>query len=110
MSEHYSEGRRWSHISQAWILEAGWNDREEIARLTAENRALAAQLDQVTREWEEARQALKQKMEDYIFPNIDKLEQQLAAAQQRCEALIKTVQDREQEHLAACAEIDELQA
>jgi hypothetical protein len=33
MSEHYTDGRRWSHISNAWIFEDRWNDQEEIARL-----------------------------------------------------------------------------
>lgn len=37
MSEHhYSDGRRWSRISHAWILESSWNDREEIAYLKDE--------------------------------------------------------------------------
>ena len=35
MAEHYTEGRRWSHISNAWILLESWNDREEIASLRA---------------------------------------------------------------------------
>lgn len=36
---HYSDGRRYSHISKAWIFAEDWNDREEVARLNA---ALAA--------------------------------------------------------------------
>lgn len=36
MSEHYSTGRKWSVISQAWILESSWNDREELAALRDE--------------------------------------------------------------------------
>ena len=34
--EHYTDGRRWSHISKAWILEVSWNDKEEIAALREE--------------------------------------------------------------------------
>ena len=33
--EHYTDGRRWSHISNAWILLSSWNDREELATMTA---------------------------------------------------------------------------
>lgn len=36
MSTHYTDGRRWSHISNAWILVEGWNDKEEIASLRAQ--------------------------------------------------------------------------
>src|SRR5690348_6435015 len=32
-SEHYSFGRRFSFISNAWILNESWNDKEEIAAL-----------------------------------------------------------------------------
>ena len=56
--EHYTDGRRWSHISNAWILLSSWNDREELATMTAaaesirqENvklRAEIARLDQLT--------------------------------------------------------------
>lgn len=42
---HYTEGRRWSYISNAWIFEESWNDREEIARLRAENERLKADLE-----------------------------------------------------------------
>lgn len=41
MIEHYSSGRKWSYISNAWILESGWNDKEEIAYL--KNRAISAE-------------------------------------------------------------------
>lgn len=44
MSTHYTDGRRWSHISNAWILVEGWNDKEEIASLKAQ---LAYALDRV---------------------------------------------------------------
>ena len=44
MSEHYTDGRRWSYISQAWIFADGWNDREEIARLQAKVRELEERL------------------------------------------------------------------
>ena len=44
MSEHYTDGRRWSYISQAWIFADGWNDREEIARLEAKVRELEERL------------------------------------------------------------------
>lgn len=30
---HYTDGRRWSYISNAWILVSSWNDQEEIASL-----------------------------------------------------------------------------
>lgn len=30
---HYSAGRRYSHISGAWIFAEDWNDQEECARL-----------------------------------------------------------------------------
>lgn len=33
MSDHYSDGRRFSRISNAWILLSSWNDQEEIAAL-----------------------------------------------------------------------------
>lgn len=36
MSTHYTDGRRWSHISNAWILLESWNDKEEIASLKAQ--------------------------------------------------------------------------
>lgn len=45
MSEHYSDGKRWSHLSHAWILEESWNSREEVARLSAENDKLKAELE-----------------------------------------------------------------
>lgn len=41
---HYSDGRRWSHISNAWIFEESWNDREEAASLRSKNAALRSQL------------------------------------------------------------------
>ena len=43
MSEHYTDGRRYSHISNAWILLSSWNDKEEIAYL--ENRVAELDLD-----------------------------------------------------------------
>ena len=54
MSEHYTmvggcEGRRYSHISQAWILEASWNDQEEIAYLRSQVADLTAKLAMVKR-------------------------------------------------------------
>lgn len=30
---HYSDGRRYSRISNAWIFAEHWNDKEEVARL-----------------------------------------------------------------------------
>ena len=33
MEDHYSTGRRYSHIHRAWIFADDWDDREEIARL-----------------------------------------------------------------------------
>ncbi|MDH5670316.1 MAG: hypothetical protein OEY86_20135 [Nitrospira sp.] len=58
LSGHYSEGRRWSHISNAWILEASWNNREEVARLLAENAQLKAELEQAKQREEKLRGAL----------------------------------------------------
>jgi hypothetical protein len=43
--EHYTDGRRWSHISQAWILLESWNEREEIASLRAQVAALEGERD-----------------------------------------------------------------
>ena len=56
--EHYSDGRRFSHIHKAWILESSWNDVEEIASLQA---ALASQ----TKEIEEVRELLRSGTEDF---------------------------------------------
>ena len=36
MDTHYTEGRKYSHISNMWILESSWNDKEEIERLRTE--------------------------------------------------------------------------
>lgn len=33
---HYTDGRRYSHISGAWILVDSWNQSEEIAYLRSE--------------------------------------------------------------------------
>lgn len=45
-SDHYTNGRRWSYISKAWIFDTGWTQTEEIARLehelAARTRALAS--------------------------------------------------------------------
>ena len=46
MAKHYTEGRRWSHISNAWILLESWSDREEIAML----RACVAELETALRD------------------------------------------------------------
>jgi len=46
---HYADGRRWSHIYQAWILESSWNDKEEIARLQYEIEKLREEMDTVIR-------------------------------------------------------------
>lgn len=46
MSGHYTDGRRWSYISKAWIFADGWNDREEIARLEAKLRQVEQERDQ----------------------------------------------------------------
>jgi len=50
MSGHYTDGRRWSYISKAWIFADGWNDREEIARLEATLRQVEEERD----EWKKA--------------------------------------------------------
>lgn len=46
MSGHYTDGRRWSYISKAWIFVDSWNDREEIARLEATLRQVEEERDQ----------------------------------------------------------------
>lgn len=58
MSEHYTDGRRWSYISKAWIFADGWNDREEIARLEAKVRELEERLDRVEQERDQWKKAL----------------------------------------------------
>lgn len=45
MGEHYSDGRRYSHISKTWILNDSWNEREEIAFLKNEVDELTAKLN-----------------------------------------------------------------
>lgn len=57
--EHYTDGRRWSYISNAWILLSSWNDREELACMTAatesvrkENVKLRAEIERLTKERE----------------------------------------------------------
>lgn len=59
---HYTDGRRWSHISNAWILLSSWNDREELATMTAaaesvrlENVRLRALIEQQAAEISELR-------------------------------------------------------
>jgi hypothetical protein len=48
MEEHYTEGRRYSHISKTWIFEHMWNDKEELAYQAAKQmEALAACESQV---------------------------------------------------------------
>ena len=39
---HYSEGRRYSYILNAWILDSSWNDKEEIAALRNEIKEISA--------------------------------------------------------------------
>lgn len=46
---HYTEGRRYSHIHKAWILESGWNDSEEIAALRAQLAARDAEVGRLKR-------------------------------------------------------------
>ena len=36
IGDHYTDGRRWSHISHAWIFTESWNQAEEIAYLQYE--------------------------------------------------------------------------
>lgn len=31
--EHYTDDRKWSYVSNAWIYESQWNNQEEIAML-----------------------------------------------------------------------------
>lgn len=60
---HYTDWRRWSHISNAWILLSSWNDREELATMTAaaesvrlENVRLRALIEQQAKELTELRE------------------------------------------------------
>jgi hypothetical protein len=75
MSEHYTDGRRWSHISNAWIFEDNWNDQEEIARLRAKVASLVEERDNALDQVEAA-------VVDY-----NDARQQLAAANGRVEML-----------------------
>ena len=59
MSEHYTDGRRWSYISQAWIFADSWNDREEIARLEATLRQVEQERDQARARVERLESALR---------------------------------------------------
>ena len=43
--EHYTDGRRWSRISRAWIFDSQWNDKEEIAALREELAQRQGQID-----------------------------------------------------------------
>lgn len=44
-AEHYSDGRKYSHISNAWILEEGWNDAEEVASLCQQLEAAQTEIE-----------------------------------------------------------------
>ena len=57
LPEHYSDGRRWSRISNAWILLESWNDREEIAYLTAHASALLSRAELAEQMVKELREA-----------------------------------------------------
>jgi len=59
---HYSAGRRWSHISKAWIFAEDWNDCEEVARLNEQVAALQ-------REVAELREALRNLL--VMLPSAD---------------------------------------
>lgn len=50
MSEHYTDHRRWSYISKAWIFRTSWNDQEEIAFLSAERDRLKADFTELREE------------------------------------------------------------
>lgn len=56
---HYSDGRRWSRISKAWIFAEDWNDREEVARLTEVVTALEARVAELTAALGRARSAIE---------------------------------------------------
>lgn len=55
MSEHYSDGRRYSAISKTWILLSSWNDREEIASLTEQLQVQREELARVRALYEASR-------------------------------------------------------
>ena len=64
LEAHYTDGRRWSHISNAWILLSSWNDREELATMTAaaesvrqENVRLRAEIERLQARLTESEQA-----------------------------------------------------
>lgn len=89
---HYTEGRRYSHIHKAWILESGWNDSEEIA-------ALRAQLAEATTQRDQTR--------DYAMAEASKLREQLAARDAevtRLREAIGTVLDWSEFELCFCKE------
>ena len=83
-AEHYTYGRRWSHISKAWIFEDSWNAQEEAAHLEAENAQLKVELVKAVRERDElqrlydAGKALYKKHND----EVEKLKTELAQCQQ----------------------------
>lgn len=71
-SKHYSYGRRFSFISNAWILNDSWNDKEEIAALRVDlslrkeelrqaQAALAAK-DQQVQAWQMAYEGVQQQL------------------------------------------------
>lgn len=76
---HYTEGRRYSHIHKAWILESGWNDSEEIAALRAQLAARDAEVGRL-REALEAVDAWDINWADGLDENVERIKDMVRAA------------------------------
>lgn len=76
---HYTEGRRYSHIHKAWILESGWNDSEEIAALRAQLAARDAEVGRL-REALEAVDAWDINWADGLNENVERIKDMVRAA------------------------------
>lgn len=76
---HYTEGRRYSHIHKAWILESGWNDSEEIAALRAQLAARDAEVARL-REALEAVDAWDINWADGLNENVERIKDMVRAA------------------------------
>jgi hypothetical protein len=68
--EHYTEGRKYSHLSNAWILETSWNQSEEIAALRAQLASAQAENKELVKRSELLMEALwKASGDDKEFVN-----------------------------------------
>src|SRR5688572_14900178 len=54
---HYSDGRRYSRISKAWIFAENWNDSEEAAYQSEERAKAVAELELLRASHERLREA-----------------------------------------------------